>query len=123
MTHAPHDAMMITRVYADDQGETHFEEIRLPLTDAGPIGHLSEALAVRSLIFRRNDADYNYDWHTAPARQYIVLLDGAIEIEVSDGEKRILQAGEIVLVEDVTGKGHRTRNLETKERKSLFIAI
>jgi hypothetical protein len=30
---------------------------------------------------------------------------------VSDGEKRIVRAGDVLLVEDTTGKGHRNRCL------------
>ncbi|MEZ4547496.1 MAG: hypothetical protein R3B51_07185 [Thermodesulfobacteriota bacterium] len=32
-------------------------------------------------------------WHHAPDRQYIILLEGHIEIEVSDGEKRAFSGG------------------------------
>ncbi len=115
--------MKVTRVYADSSGETHFEDIEMKLADAGPIGRLSEPVPVGKLVFRKNDPHYDYDWHNAPARQYIVLLDGAIELEVSDGEKRVLQGGEILLMEDVTGKGHRTRHVEPRERRSLFIVL
>ena len=37
-------------------------------------------------------------------RQFIVNLDGDVEIEVSSGEKRILRRGTVFFVEDVTGK-------------------
>lgn len=115
--------MNITRVYADEQGESHFAEDVIALHDAGAIGRLSEPMAATAVIFRKNDPGYDYDWHTAPRRQLIVLLDGAIEIEVSDGSRRILRGGDILLVEDVSGKGHRTRHIEPTERRSLFIAL
>ncbi len=50
-------------------------------------------------------------WHTAPQRQYVMFLAGETEIEVSDGEKRIFKTGDVFLVEDTTGKGHRNRRL------------
>ena len=115
--------MNVTRVYADEQGETHFANIDVELHPAGEIGHLSRPIAAKSVIFRKNDAGYDYDWHTAPQRQLIVLLDGAIEIEVSDGSRRTLRGGEILLMEDTTGRGHRTRHLEPRERRSLFIVL
>ncbi len=59
----------------------------------------------------------------APQRQYIVLLDGAIEIETSDGERRIFRGGNILLVEDTSGRGHRTRNIEAVKRRSPFILL
>jgi hypothetical protein len=34
-----------------------------------------------------------------------------VEIGASDGEKRVLRAGDIRLMEDVTGKGHSHNDL------------
>ena len=59
----------------------------------------------------------------APQRQFIVLLDGAMEIEASDGERRTFRGGEVLLMEDTTGRGHRTRHLEAQERRSVFILL
>jgi len=115
--------MKVTRIYADERGESHFADMEIELRDAGPIGRLSGPVSVASVIFRENEPTYDYDWHVAPQRQFVVLLDGAIEIETSDGERRTFQAGEILLVEDVSGRGHRTRNVEPRERRSLFITL
>ena len=113
----------MTRVFADAAGESHFENIEIPLRDHGEIGRLSERHPIDSIIFRENDADYDYDWHNAPQRQYIVLLDGKIEIETSDGEKRHFAGGDILLVEDVSGRGHRTRAVDGQPRRSLFLTL
>ena len=115
--------MKVTRVYADAAGESRFGEINIPLKDGGTIGWLSECQAVKSIIFRENNADYDYDWHCAPQRQYIVLLDGEIELETSDGEKRRFCGGDILLVEDVSGRGHRTRTVNNQPRRSLFVTL
>jgi quercetin dioxygenase-like cupin family protein len=115
--------MKVTRVYADAAGESHFDEIHVPLRDAGTIGRLSERQPVTSVIFRENDPDYDFDWHCAPQRQYILLLDGEIELETSDGEKRRFSGGDILLVEDVTGRGHRTRTVNNQPRRSVFVTL
>ena len=115
--------MRITRVYADERGASHFADDQIELRNAGTIGHLSNPIPVNEVIFRRNDPEYDYDWHVAPRRQFIVLLDGAIEIEVSDGERRTFRGGEVLLMEDVTGRGHRTRHVDPRERRSLFITL
>jgi len=115
--------MKVTRVYADAAGETHFKDIEIPVHDAGRIGRLSDPMSAKSVIFRTNDPDYHYDWHHAPARQFIVLLDGEIELEVSDGEIRRFGGGDILWMEDVEGKGHRTRHVNPSERRSLFIVL
>lgn len=115
--------MKITRVYADQEGESHFDDLVIGLQDAGAIGHLSESYPAKEVRFRRNNPEYNYDWHPAPQRQFIVLLDGVIELEVSDGERRTLYGGEILLLEDTSGRGHRTRHVEPRERHSVFIVL
>jgi hypothetical protein len=50
-------------------------------------------------------------------------LDGGIEITSSLGEQRTFKAGEIILVEDTTGKGYKTRNTKNAKRKSIIIKI
>jgi len=113
----------VVKIYSDEKGESHFEEIEIPLKDGGIIGKLSEALPATSVIFREVEPSYDWDFHTAPQRQYIILLDGEIEIETSLGEKRILKGGDVILAADTTGKGHRTRNIVPIKRKSVFITF
>ena len=67
--------------------------------------------------------EYDYDWHRAPQRQFIVLLDGEIEIEVGTGEIRRFRGGEVLLVEDTEGQGHRTRSIGEAPRRSLFLPL
>lgn len=113
----------ITRIYEDENSESRFEEIEIPIVNRGQLGFLSESQKVSGILFRKVEATYDYDFHNAPARQYIILLDGAIEIETSLGEKRIFKAGEVLLVEDISGKGHKTRNLKDKTRSSIFVTL
>ena len=113
----------VTRIYSDAAGETHFEDIDVPMKDAGKIGFLSEPLQAKSIIFREVIEEYEYDFHNAPQKQYILLMDGEIEIETSLGDKRVFVPGKVLLVEDITGKGHRSRNLTKARRKSVFVTF
>ena len=114
---------LVTRVYSDETGESHFEDVQISLKEAGDIGSLSEAFPAKSIIFREVLPSYDYDFHNAPQKQYIILLDGEIQIETSLGEIRSFGAGNILLVEDVSGKGHRTKNLRAEPRRSIFITL
>ena len=113
----------VTRVFNDANGDSYFEDITIPLTASGSIGFLSEAEPVKDIIFREVLPSYDYDFHTAPQRQYIVLLDGEIEIETSLGDTRQFKAGDILLMEDTEGKGHKTKNLTPIRRRSVFITL
>jgi quercetin dioxygenase-like cupin family protein len=115
--------LKITRIGVTTDGGSRFEEMEIELTDAGEIGRLSEPYAASGVVFRENDPDYDYDWHRAPQRQFIVLLDGEIEVEVTSGEKRRFTGGDVVLVEDTAGTGHRTRTVSGGSRRSLFIPL
>lgn len=113
----------VTRIYSDDQGESHFEDIQIPLNKSGEIGSLSVEQPVKGIIFREVEPSYDYGFHNAPQRQYIILLDGGVEIETSLGDVRRFHMGEILFVEDLSGKGHKTKNIENKTRKSIFITV
>ena len=113
----------VTRIYSDSNGDSRFEDIEIPLKEAGKVGQLSDVLPASGVIFREVEPSYDWNFHVAPQKQYIVLLDGKIEIETSLGEKRIFRAEDVLLVEDTTGKGHKTRNLKLKKRKSIFITL
>lgn len=113
----------LVRIYSDEQGDSHFEDITLPMRESGMVGKLSDAVAAKEVIFREVEPTYDWDFHTAPQRQYIILLDGEIEIETSLYQKRKFSGGDVLLVEDVTGKGHRTKNLHLTPRKSIFITV
>lgn len=115
--------MKITRVYTGADGKSHFEDIEVPLKDGGKAGFMSELMKATGVVFRETDGSYNFDFHNAPRRQYVVNLEGEVEIEVGDGTKRILRSGDILLAEDTTGQGHISRAVGGKPRKSLFITL
>jgi hypothetical protein len=113
----------INRIYSDAQGDSHFENVQVPLREAGMVGRLSEPIETKSMIFREVEPSYDWNFHTAPERQYIILLEGEIEIETSLHDKKTFRAGDILLVEDTTGKGHKTKNVHAKRRKSIFVTL
>ena len=115
--------MRIHNIYVDAQGETHFRDIEVEWVEENRAGKLSRRLPATGIICRRTGGDYDLDWHPAPRRQYIINLDGGVEITASDGEKRVIGAGEVLLVEDVSGKGHLSKAINGKMRHSIFVPI
>src|SRR3712207_9390388 len=106
----------ITRVYSDNNGDSHFEDLKIALKEAGSIGRLSDVLPATGVVFREVEPSYDWNFHTAPQKQYIILLDGEIEIETSLGAKRSFKAGDVLLVEDTTGKRSEERRVGTECR-------
>jgi hypothetical protein len=100
------EAMRIHNIYSDDDGETHFRDIDIEMSQVGPDGTTSKRLPATGVYFRTTPADWFFDWHPATRRQYVINLDAPNKITASDGETRIIGVGEIILIEDVHGKGH-----------------
>jgi quercetin dioxygenase-like cupin family protein len=121
--------MRYLRVFADADGETHFEDVdvataerRSPVSEAR--SEVSERIPVDGLLLRRVISDHDpAKPHPAPRRQFVVHLAGEAELEVSDGERRRIGPGDIVLVEDTTGKGHITRRIGETQRVTMFITL
>jgi hypothetical protein len=115
--------MRIHHLYADERGESHFEDLEVTYTESTRAGRLSARVPDTGLIFREVPPDYDLDWHPAPRRQYIVNLDAGVQITASDGETRRIGAGEILLVEDTWGRGHLSKALDGRLRHCLFVTL
>jgi hypothetical protein len=115
--------MRIHNLYVDDAGESHWRDIEVEWVEERNFSKLSARLPAAGIIFRETAADYDLDWHPAPRRQYIINLDGGVRITASDGQAREIGAGEVILVEDIRGKGHLSKSLGGKLRRSIFVPV
>ena len=120
--------MKYTRVYADDQGESHFEDVSVDLSEvdfAPPAAPLliSGPISTGNMLFCEVPEQWDGSWHPTPRRQYGFGMSGTLEVEVSDGEVRQLHPGEVFLVEDTTGKGHATRALPGPRASLVFVQL
>lgn len=99
--------MLITRIYADEQGVSHFVDEDIALTPSTPF-RTSSTIPVRGFEFLIAPAGFASPPHAAPSRQFVIPLTGALRVEASDGEARELAPGSVLLLDDTTGDGHRT---------------
>jgi quercetin dioxygenase-like cupin family protein len=115
----------VTRLYTGPDNESHFEDIDIPLLERkaeGIPGATSKSVEAKAIKFREVAPHGTSDWHCAPHRQYYVVTEGSIEIEVGDGTIRRFGPGEIFLAEDTTGHGHVARTTG-KGRKAVIITL
>ena len=116
--------MKIPRVFTGDDGQSHFDEIDVDLDiQAGEFSSASRLLAGPGIMFRETSGDYSLDFHPAPRRQFIINLDGGVELEVGDGTIRRFGPGSIFLADDVTGQGHRSRAIDGQARHSVVVPV
>jgi hypothetical protein len=115
--------MKVTRIYTGEDNESHFEDLEIPLKNFGAIGSISSLEGATGIAFRETEGDYDFGFHNAPRRQYVINLNAGVEIEVGDGTRRLLGAGEVLLAEDTTGRGHISRAVDGRPRRSIFVTL
>ena len=115
--------MRIHNLYCDANGESHWRDVEVQWVEERNFSKLSARLPATGIIFRETSGDYDLDWHPAPRRQYIINLEGSVAITASDGECRVIGAGEVLLVEDTTGKGHLSKAVAGRMRRSIFVTL
>ncbi len=114
--------MQVVRIYTGDDGETHFEDLELPyeaIADA-QVTAMSGASGVQ---FRKTPSGSFSDWHRAPRRQYVITLQGQMEVGIGDGAKRLFKPGDVLLADDLTGRGHTTEAVGGGARVSVSIPL
>ena len=97
------------RLYTDDEGESHFV--------SRSMGGVVEAEAAgRTLLDEGTASGYSLrivppgwtrDWGPSKARTLAVYIAGEGTVESSDGDRRCVCPGVVLLAEDTTGRGHR----------------
>ena len=121
------------RLYTDASGMSHFADEHLVLTPipaaaggaAGPEDLLSMHRLgdLKGVMFAQLKAGASEDWHVAPRRQFMVCLRGLVEITASDGEKRSMKPGQFMLLEDLSGRGHRTHAAGAEDHVALALPV
>ena len=104
------------RVYTDADGESHFDTVTvhqklMTVAPPAPPFYVSGENPASKYLFYTFEPGWIGILHPAPARQFLSLLSGEVEVETTDGAVRRLRPGDLVLLEDTSGRGHITRNL------------
>ena len=106
--------MTYTRLYADENGESHFEDVKAVLSPTNLVASatpmdLTEPILATQFAFMSTPAGWSSDRHASSARNFFVVLSGEWEVTASDGETRRFAIGSALLVEDTAGEGHSSR--------------
>ena len=82
-----------------------------PFLDASKIG------------FLRIPKSFKSDLHPAPAKQFVMVLTGVMEVQSGDGERRQFLPGSVLLVTDTQGPGHRTNALGNEDVFLVWVPV
>jgi redox-sensitive bicupin YhaK (pirin superfamily) len=108
--------MAIYRIFAGSDGESHIDE--MDLNEHPELGALTNLSEVKVQEF---DGTRKMDFHPLPERRLIIHLSGEVEIGTSDGSKQVFRAGDIRLMEDVTGRGHS--HLDRSPSSAVYVVL
>jgi hypothetical protein len=124
-------SVAITRVYAGDDGMSHFEDLVVPCEEF--FGHPSPSIAGESIgfmaalpaeevSFRLTPPGGDHPFHFSPGRSLQITVVGRLELELGDGAIRQFGPGDFLLLDEQgTGQGHTSRELEP--RVTVNVAI
>jgi hypothetical protein len=119
------DTKGYTKIVPTDDGGSTFEDAQIHLgeqrvADGVPPMLVGGLPSSAGTVFLRS-VEFDSDPHPAPREQWVVMLRGAIEVEVSDGSRRRFRPGDLVLVTDTTGRGHTTTAIGDPPFEALFV--
>ena len=110
--------MKVVRIYTGADNQTHFQDL-----DVETFAIVAAKVGDGPVRLNQGPAKSSLDFHNAPRRQYVVIMSGAMEIEIGDGTTRVLEPGDVLVAEDLTGKGHITRGVGEQPRVSLAVPL
>jgi len=114
------------RLHADGTGESHMDPQEIAIRSSGfappapPLG-VSSMEPAAGWRFLQLPSGWVGEWHPSPKRMWIFCLNGEIEFQASDGTVLRVEPGSAMLLEDTTGKGHRSRVIG--EGDALLVAV
>jgi redox-sensitive bicupin YhaK (pirin superfamily) len=114
----------LTRIATDAAGGTTFQDDEFPLDASGGAMFTGTVPAASAVVYVRHD-EWDSAAHPAPnpapRRQWVVVLRGAVEVEVTDGSRRIFRPGDLLRAEDTEGVGHITRPVGNPPVEALYL--
>jgi hypothetical protein len=102
-------------MYAGEDGESHFETLSsLPLNATHGDTHNLASLPfpTKEAFFHVYTHQYFEDWHVETHRLAVLFLEGEQELETKHGKRRFSR-GDLLIAEDMTGRGHQSRGIKS----------
>ncbi|MEZ5608685.1 MAG: hypothetical protein R3E52_16645 [Burkholderiaceae bacterium] len=122
--------LTLTELYTGADGRARFRDRPLDLAEGTPATRLSALQASGGCQFRHSPVGFASDFHCTATPQWLVVLQGRMEIGLRDGSARVFGPGECFYsndtlpagaVFDPAVHGHCSRLLGTEPLVTLFV--
>lgn len=117
-------------LYTDSDGRARWRDEVLPLTEGSPAARLSALAESGGVQWRLSPVGFKSDFHCTTTPQWLVVLQGSMEIGLQDGSTRTFGPGECFYSNDTlpTGAmfdplvhGHCSRQVGEQALVTLFV--
>ena len=119
----------VLRLYADAAGESRFEITTMPMVlkefapPAAPL-RVSDPQPAQNYVILEVGAKWEGAvQHPSPARMMAFCLSGCTRVTASSGESHTFVAGDCLLHDDTSGKGHSTEVISDMPARWVFISL
>ena len=113
----------LIRLFTGDDGQSRFAVGEIAWHKLEGPNALSGTESAQSISFEETAAGSSFEWHNAPHRQYVLTLSGTLQFETRNGEKQVVEPGDVLLAEDVTGGGHRWRLIDDQPWRRVYVHL
>src|SRR5262249_1833515 len=127
--HSEPSGMKVLRLYADALGESRFETTTMPMVlkefapPAAPL-HVSDPQPAQNYDILQVGAKWGGAvLQPSPARMMAFSLSGCTRVTASSGESHTFVAGDCLLHDDTSGKGHSTEVISDVPARWVFIRL
>ena len=123
-------ALTLPELFTDIDGRARFRDAAVALDEGTPLTRLSALQTSGGCQFRRSPAGFASDFHCTTTPQWLVVLQGRMEIGLQDGSTRVFGPGECFYSNDTLPAGatfdaqlhgHRSRLLGDDALVTLFV--
>ena len=111
------------RLWTGKDDESHFERGLIDLEPGMRGDWLSGKFDAHRVSFQMTQSGGTFEWHTAPARQFVITLSGTLDFVTRSQQHFILKPGVILLAEDTAGGGHSWRLVDSEPWRRVYVVL
>ncbi|ARU04560.1 hypothetical protein CCO03_07605 [Comamonas serinivorans] len=120
----------VTELFTDHDGRARFRDHTLSLDEGTPVSRLTRLAASGGCQWRESPAGFASSFHCTGEPQWLIVLQGQMEIGLQDGSTRVFGPGQVFYSNDTLPEGavfddrvhgHRSRLLGEQPLRTLFV--
>lgn len=97
--------LTLTELFTDADGRARFRDMAMTLDGGTPAARLSALMAAGGCQFRASPVGFASAFHCTTTPQWLVVLQGRMEIGLRDGSARVFGPGECFYSNDTLPQG------------------